>query len=530
MMLHRASLSVWSCFYLLGSVRSSSETSIPTLALPQHSCGGVPGELQPATVLADQGSLLLQSQVRKPQDVADSVSEEVRQELIGPLGQHQSEQLDSDLPKVALISSESGNQSSSQPLRSTLPGTRISGGITPNGQLAQVDSTVRPQHELNSSFDRPANSISDADPKEEELVQTQHVVESPEAKNLPWTRKEQLVDLMQTAMLQKSQGLAEGVLLFMLANILLCAIVSGICFIVNGRHGDSEEGDSWVEKDAIKNGRRPPNGTAQSRGIGALEERRSHAMMQKQAPSARSSGGNGNGGQRTPQRVPNSPGRFRPGESQANSVVNTPSGPARQLCPELVVPLGSECILAVRCLVSSQTQQCEFDVLDINGKAVLKVEVAPPSRVSRASHGPTQRSSTITLKALQPRETTGGMVLAYCCNVAKAEGDWNSNVNKRNVCIYNESDELFAHVVKDEARHRYVLTSGRPGLQLLFEGNFEERAVDVANEARELLAATEPSAMPFDPHNKYYKLRVAADVDVGLVLCGLLAIDQIEVK
>jgi len=516
-MLHRASL--WSSLCVLrttslsntleqrgGSVGSSWEVSS---VVQSPSCGGVPGGLQSA----DQGSLLLQSQVRKPQDAANAISEEMLRELIGP---HQPPvQLLSDSPHVSFLNlsatlNETGSQESSQLLHvlqtgsstaATLSRTRIFSGVTSDGELAQVDSTVHHRQAMNFSLD--------SDPKEEVLVQTQQrmrfnpVLDSTKDDKTAWTRSKQLVELVQTTLLLRSQSLAEGVMLFLLCNIFLCAIVSGMCFIWSGRNADSDDHVDLLpgEKVAKKRDNHTFN------GMGALEERRSHALVQKQAPSARSNA------KETP-RAPAS---------------STPSGPSRQLCPELVVPLGSECVLAVRCLITAKTQQCNFEVLDINGKGVLRVEVSPQSALSRNSHVPSQRSPTITLKALQPRETTGGLVLAYCCNVSRADDLWTSN-GKRNVCIYNENDELFAHIVKDEARHRYVLTSGRPGLQLLFEGNFEERAVDVANEARELLAATEPAAMPFDPINRYYKLRVAADVDVGLVLCGLLAIDQIEIK
>jgi len=499
--------SPWSTLYLL-SIRSQWEVASAAHS-QENSCGGVLGGLQLANT-ADQGSLLLQSQVRKPQDVSNGLSEEMLRELIGP----------HDRPVQFLSSSlrvnQSGNQALSQvehalPVGSTsaakLSQMRIFSGVAPDGGLAQVDSGVHSRLPVALETRNQAMS-SNVDPHLKEVhVKTQQF-ESIKDQNSVWKRSKQLAELLEITLLHRNQSLAEGVMLFLLCNIFLCAVVSGICFIWSGRHAEGED-----DADPLLPSEKAIKKREQMTGIGALEERRSHQLAKAQAP-ARSSAGRPN--HETPRTLANGP-------------ASTPTTPARQLCPELVVPLGSECVLAVRCLITAKTQQCEFDVLDINGKAVLRVEMSPQSALSRNSHVPSQRSPTITLKALQPRETTGGLVLAYCCNVTRADDMWSSS-GKRNVCIYNETDELFAHIVKDEARHRYVLTSGRPGLQLLFEGNFEERAVDVANEARELLAATEPAAMPFDPINKYYKLRVAADVDVGLVLCGLLAIDQIEIK
>merc|ERR1719473_1902825 len=92
-----------------------------------------------------------------------------------------------------------------------------------------------------------------------------------------------------------------------------------------------------------------------------------------------------------------------------------PVSSRRHLCPELVVPRGSECVLAVRCLVSARLQQVEFDILDVNGKPVLRVEVSPQfASHSRPWPSQLQRSPTITLKSLNPRESTGGVVLCYC--------------------------------------------------------------------------------------------------------------------
>lgn len=204
--------------------------------------------------------------------------------------------------------------------------------------------------------------------------------------------------------------------------------------------------------------------------------------------------------------------------------------PMRALCPELIVPRGSECILVVHYLPPGQKDQVEFDILDINGEPVLKVEVAPAPPQSGSRQNPKQpgsqrsRNPTVILKSLQPRETTGGFIFAYCRITTK---DDDTGTRQQNVYIYKEDDELYAHLMKDDTRKRYVLTSGHHGLQLLFEGNFEEHVVNVTNEAGERVAATEPRVMHFDP-TKYYKLRVAANADVGLVLCGLLMINQME--
>lgn len=221
---------------------------------------------------------------------------------------------------------------------------------------------------------------------------------------------------------------------------------------------------------------------------------------------------------------------FREPPAAQPEMASGPMAPMRALCPELIVPRGSECILVVRYLPPGQKDQVEFDILDINGEPVLKVEVVPSSGSARQNAkqivSQRSRSPTIILKSLQPRETTGGFVFAYCRITTK---DDDSGGKQQNVYIYKEDDELYAHLMKDEMRKRYVLTSGHHGLQLLFEGNFEEHVVNVTNESGDRVAATEPRVMHFDP-TKFYKLRVAANADVGLVLCGLLMISQMEFR
>lgn len=314
----------------------------------------------------------------------------------------------------------------------------------------------------------------------------------------------------------RSGNLVEGLLLFVLVSFFCCALVSGTLFLWSQKNGtDGEDGHAELPEDKLWTS----GGRASNPQLNRMVEERM---------SSNSSERRRNIEQRPPSFQPVVVAQSYPAQMEKDPV-SAAQGPSRHLCPELVVPRGSECILAVRCLVTARLQQVEFDVKDVNGKAVLRVEVSPHFARTASTPWPAglQRSPTIRLMSLHPRETTGGYVLAYCCNVTKEDTSVGA---KRNVYIYQEDDELFAHLMKDEIRKRYVLTSGRLGLQLLFEGNFEEHAVDVTNEARELLACTEPSVMDFDPVNKHYKLRVTADVDVGLVLCGLLAIDQMEVK
>merc|ERR1719262_746815 len=66
---------------------------------------------------------------------------------------------------------------------------------------------------------------------------------------------------------------------------------------------------------------------------------------------------------------------------------------------------------------------------------------------------------------------------------------------RRSMYIYDKDDVLFGCIKRDVTRPRYVLTSSRGGLQLLFEGNFVGHTVSVLSDGREMLSHAEPCGM-----------------------------------
>jgi len=195
----------------------------------------------------------------------------------------------------------------------------------------------------------------------------------------------------------------------------------------------------------------------------------------------------------------------------------------RHFCPELVVPRGHEAVLAVPLL-----DHAALEVRDVEGKAVIRAELAP--------HGQLQAAPLVALHAAGP----GGKRLAYCRPSAQG---------RTSVDIFDAHDERYGTLTKvatptllpgqwrgqDQPRHTaepfrpcYVFAGG--GANLLLTGSFAEHAVTVTNERRELLADTEPSPMAFDQSGVYYRLRVASNGDVGLVLSALLSIKVLEMR
>eukprot|EP00435_Cladocopium_sp_Y103_P026390 s2302_g6.t1 len=91
--------------------------------------------------------------------------------------------------------------------------------------------------------------------------------------------------------------------------------------------------------------------------------------------------------------------------------------------------------------------------------------------------------------------------------------------------------EVYGRLARDPSRPRYVLTkmgsNPMPPLTLLFDGLFKEHAVLASDGIQaEPAADAEPCSMSFDPQGTYYRLRVSSNVDVGLMICCLLSIDD----
>jgi hypothetical protein len=198
----------------------------------------------------------------------------------------------------------------------------------------------------------------------------------------------------------------------------------------------------------------------------------------------------------------------------STSVSKSVSARSPHLCAGLVVPHGSECVLALPLLESlgiPPDNHAVIDVKDLEGKTVVTCEVWMPdwSRPGRQTafemRTPNQESIGIQ-----------GHLIGRCLAEGTPDG-------RRQTLIFDENGELFAHVLPDPYRPCFVL-SGASCPAKIFRGNFDEHVVNVTNDADEPLADTEPCQVKFDPHKPHLKVRVLSGVDVGLVLTGLFAI------
>lgn len=192
---------------------------------------------------------------------------------------------------------------------------------------------------------------------------------------------------------------------------------------------------------------------------------------------------------------------------------------SQHLCQGLVVPSGSECVLAVRLPQGVAWAEAQADVMDLTGRAVLAATLKPGAQAS-------SREPAVVLKptSTTPNATVANQVLARCYASRGSDGEIGMDICKAN-------GEVYARLERDSSRPRYVMTKKAPNANtphLLFDGIFKEHAVLVSDGIQaEPTADVEPCSMSFDPTGNFYRLRVSSDVDVGLMICCLLSIDEL---
>jgi len=213
-----------------------------------------------------------------------------------------------------------------------------------------------------------------------------------------------------------------------------------------------------------------------------------------------------------------------------------------ELCPGLVVPRGSECILAVRPVPYiaplDSDEMVTVDVLELSGTPVLKAHVmrSPLSRASATDvrHGSGQ-SPTVALYMWDAAQGRLESTMLASCQERGNEGS--PSDGGRHIFIYDSKGQLFGSLNRDpmrRSRYGLRLTSGpdpqdpRKRSMLSFDGLFDDYAVSVRNENQEQLADAEPCSVGFDQTSKFYRLRIVSGVDAGLIVLCLVAIDEME--
>jgi len=229
------------------------------------------------------------------------------------------------------------------------------------------------------------------------------------------------------------------------------------------------------------------------------------------------------------QRTPTLLGRLFPDFQKSIQASPGKYGQA-EFCPDLVVPKGCECVLLV-----PLTPLCmgPFDVCDPNGEVVLCV--LPKSKSS-----PTSSPGTPGLtasKAAERRVSFGPMTLGPSWRLELTTGKGVLLAQTSCTCTSTGSgggDSAQSYELLTADGGYYATLRGNSegfeldaaGTTIHFWGSFDHHAVNITDAAGKLLATTELCVADFDSTGEYYRLRVAPLVDVGLLLCSLICIDQ----
>jgi len=188
---------------------------------------------------------------------------------------------------------------------------------------------------------------------------------------------------------------------------------------------------------------------------------------------------------------------------------------SEHLCPGLVVPQGSDCVLALptfHTLSVPPRNSAVFFVRDLNGGCMIQGEIFSCNGVGGQ---PVAR-----LRMTAPSGEAGPELASVKASVDAGVA--------RSAYIYDGHGSIFGHFARDPFRSSYVLTSRRLGQQVCFVGDFTSQHGTVIGDNDEPMAEVDPCHLNFDPAGEHFRIRVFSQVDVCLVLCGLLAIQYIE--
>jgi len=196
------------------------------------------------------------------------------------------------------------------------------------------------------------------------------------------------------------------------------------------------------------------------------------------------------------------------------------------LCPELVVPDGSECVLAIPTLESlpAHAATLEHCIVDKTGEPLLRIIVE-----RKVGQGPGVAQETLE------RLTLAAWKDGYALVSAEVHVPTGRTPQGGPYCIISHPQgQVFARVeeVAGEGQASTFVLSSATGAQWQYRihGFVQDRSLTVTTSAAQLVAAVEPgTSFNFETHGvEFYKLRVAPRVDAGLLSIAMLAIDRLS--
>lgn len=196
--------------------------------------------------------------------------------------------------------------------------------------------------------------------------------------------------------------------------------------------------------------------------------------------------------------------------------------PSQDFCQELVVPQGKECVLLVPSLRAATPGQGRDEVLHVTDQEGCVCLCLQQGSFTVSEGGGLRLANPGQREKISLLSTNRQRVLAYCVQ----KGD-----PPKSFHIHRADDELFARLFYNDRDGYYKLdgTVGNAG-SLRFCGQVHNKISIMDDQPPHGLYAYTEVRRDSSPASGHITLRVGPLVDVGLILCGLLAMVRMEAQ
>lgn len=196
----------------------------------------------------------------------------------------------------------------------------------------------------------------------------------------------------------------------------------------------------------------------------------------------------------------------------------------RVLCKELVVPEGTECLLAVPVTGLETTRRSHrlFAVTDKKGKTLFNVAL----KIAKGPAGHIRERLTL--------QSVSGQDSLASCDVLIPVLNCSLDGSKLQCTIESKAGDMFGSIdynapkVGEDSRKCYEMVGAGGTWHMSFYGNLADHSLNVTNDKSQLLGVVEPASLHFGEPGSYYQLHVAPSADAGLILIALLALDRMQ--
>lgn len=194
------------------------------------------------------------------------------------------------------------------------------------------------------------------------------------------------------------------------------------------------------------------------------------------------------------------------------------------LCPELVVPPGRECVLAVPSLAGLARGQAIFDkIYNTQGKALLHVGLTS----APGGEALVGESEYVVLVQMDHKELAFSEVVQSPTDGVSIHVFHWDGTNYASIEVRRNSGSSAAD--KTGAAFSVVPQNERSSWRLFIEGDFKAKRIKVVSNSGEVVAATEPyTNLALEPDNPqdFYRVRLLPYADACLVVVALLSVER----